>query len=118
MSAADRFLHGGASCAMNAMSSSATGDPVACPPSTVAVPAVGMVSPAAMFINVDFPAPFGPTSAAREPSGTVTVQSRSAHAFPNRLPRPAVSMTFMRRLPFRHLRCERGLRGPRHPGGP
>ncbi len=82
MSVTDRLLYTGASCAMNAMSLSAAGDPVAWPPRTVAVPAVGRVRPTAMFISVDLPAPFGPTSAARDPSGTARVQSCSAQDFP------------------------------------
>jgi hypothetical protein len=76
------------------------------PPSTVTVPSVGTVRPAAMFISVDLPAPFGPTSAARAPAGTARVQSSSAHDFPYRLPSPSVSMTFTRLPPFRCLRHE------------
>jgi hypothetical protein len=82
MSATDRFLYTGASCATKAMPSSAAGDPAGWTPSTVTVPAAGTASPARMFIKVVLPAPFGPTSAARCPAGIASVHLRSAQVSP------------------------------------
>ena len=82
MSPADRFGYTGASCATNAMPSSAAGDPAGWSPSTVTVPAVGTARPTHMFIRVVLPAPFGPTSAVRCPAGTASVHSRSAQVRP------------------------------------
>src|SRR5580693_5580564 len=84
MSATGRFLYSGASCATNAIRSSADSDPAGTPPSTVTRPAVGVVRPVAMFSRVDFPAPFGPTSATTWPPGTPSVQSRNAQVLPAR----------------------------------
>src|SRR5580698_865657 len=99
MSATDRFLYSGASCATNAMQSSATRDPGARPPSTVTPPADGAARPTARFSSVVLPAPFGPASAATCPAGTASVHSRSAQVPPYRLPSPLASTTFMRRPP-------------------
>jgi len=77
-SAADRFLNSGVSCATNAIPSRAGGEPAGNPPSTDTWPALGVASPTARFSNVDFPAPFGPTSATTCPPGIANVQSRSA----------------------------------------
>ena len=49
------------------------------PPATSTVPALAGSRPAAMFISVVFPEPFGPTSATSRPVGTVTVHSRKPH---------------------------------------
>src|SRR5260370_5621959 len=95
MSAADKLLYSGVSCATNAMPSSAAGDPGGRPPSPVTPPADGAARPTARFSSVVLPAPFGPASAATCPAGIATVHSRSAQARPYRLPRPMVSMTFI-----------------------
>src|SRR6516164_7525603 len=95
MSATDKVLYNGVSWATNAIPSSAAGDPGGRPPSTVTPPADGAVRPTARFSSVVLPAPFGPTSAATCPAGTVSVHSRSAQVRPYRLPRPLVSMTFI-----------------------
>jgi hypothetical protein len=82
MSAADRLLYSGVSCATNAMPSSAAGDPGGWPPSTVMAPADGAARPTARFSSVLLPAPFGPTSATTWPAGIASEQSRSAHVRP------------------------------------
>ena len=110
MSPADRFLYSGASCATNAVPSSAAADPASWPPSTVALPSVGAVRPTDMFSSVVLPAPFGPTSATTCPSGTASVHSRSAHVPRYRLPSPVVSMTFMVFSPFSRSRSCDALR--------
>ena len=46
------------------------------------VPELGSVRPTARFNKVVLPAPFGPTNAAKCPSGTASVHSRSAHVLP------------------------------------
>ena len=55
----------------------------------------------------------GPNGAATCPAGIASVHSRSAQVFPYRLPRPLVSMTFMRRPPSRRWlrRGQPGRRG-------
>ena len=95
MSLTGRFRYSGASWATKAMWSSAPGEPGGSPPSTVSVPAVGLVRPTAMVSRVVLPAPFGPTRATMWPPGMVSVQSRSAHRRRYRLPSSLVSMTFM-----------------------
>jgi len=81
-SAAERFLNSGVSCATNAIPSSAGAEPARSPPSTVTSPALGAASPTERLSKVDFPAPFGPTSATTCPSGIASVQSRNAVAEP------------------------------------
>jgi hypothetical protein len=82
MSRTDRFLYTGASWATNATLFRAFGAPAGQSPKTVTSPDVGTARPATMFMRVDFPAPFGPTSAARLPSGMRSVQSISAQDRP------------------------------------
>src|SRR5216684_2845410 len=93
MSATDKFLYTGVSCATNAMPSSAAGDPAGRPPSTVTLPADGSARPTARFSSVVLPAPFGPTSAVTCPAGTASVHSRSAQVLLYRLLRPLASST-------------------------
>src|ERR1700722_4992724 len=99
MSATDRFLYSGVSCATNATPSSAAGDPARRPPSTVTSPADGTDRPTARFSSVLLPAPFGPTSATTRPAGTSSVHSRSAQVPRYRLPRLLASTTFIDLLP-------------------
>src|SRR5215472_6973408 len=96
MSATDRPLYSGVSCATNAIASSATAVPARRPPSTVTAPADGIDRPTDTLSSVVLPAPFGPTSAATRPAGISRVHSRSAQVRrPYRLPRPLASTTFI-----------------------
>src|SRR3954468_22218452 len=60
-------------------------------PSTWTVPACGRSRPASTRSSVDFPAPFGPSTASSDPAGTAAVTSRSARRSPRRRLRPASS---------------------------
>src|SRR6516225_4893645 len=97
MSVTGRFRYSGASWATKAIRSSASGEPGGSLPSTVIAPSVAVVRPTAMVSSVVLPAPLGPTRATMWPSGTLSVQPRSAHVRRYRLPSAWVSMTFMAR---------------------
>src|SRR2546425_1278317 len=51
-------------------------------PSTRPPPAVGCTSPSSIFIEVVFPAPFGPRNPKTVPGGTLRVRSRTAALAP------------------------------------
>ena len=68
---------------------------------TLTWPAVGRVRPASSRSSVVLPAPFGPTSAAIRPSGTVIEQSLSAVTRRYRFVSPCVSIAAVMRSPPR-----------------
>src|SRR5450631_1655345 len=63
-------------------------------PSTSAVPSLGSISVVSMRISVDFPAPFGPSSASVSPRSTVNETLSTAVKSPKRLviPRTSIAM--------------------------
>src|SRR2546430_16629779 len=61
-------------------------------PWTATEPSVGRSNPTHALMSVDLPAPFGPTSAVIEPTGTSRSTDRSAQTrAPYRLPSPCAS---------------------------
>src|SRR5580704_4880865 len=61
-------------------------------PKTYADPADGRQNPSSVLINVDFPAPFGPSRPIVRPVKE-QVRSRSTSRFPSRTERPRSSIT-------------------------
>src|SRR5215472_3077035 len=67
--------------------------PVTSRPPTNTLPAVGRRWPVIRLKSVDFPAPFGPITAAISPSATARSTSETARKPPNDLERPRTSST-------------------------